>query len=364
MEERLTHLRKILSEQKLDAILISAVPNIYYLTEYGGFSSEERDAYLFVTNESAYLLTNALYIHAVRQTVKHFTIIEQSRDNPLKKILSKIIDEEKIKICGFEDTNLTVSEYTPLLSLPIKLQPSNTESLRIIKNKNEIDFIEKACVIGDQAYEYIQSQLHPGITEVEIAHKLELFIKQQGSDISFRAIVAFGKNAAVPHHFSSNDKLVEDSCVLLDFGAKYQKYCSDMTRTLFVGKASTKHKEVYNTVLEAQQAAIDALQKRLDTEGPEKIAVKDIDLVARNYIIDKGFPTIPHTLGHGIGLEVHEGFRLYKTSTEHFANGMVFSIEPGIYLPNDVGVRIEDLFAIENNTLRQLTHSPRELTEI
>lgn len=364
MEERIKHLQQILIDQKLDAILISAVPNIYYLTEYGGFSSDERDAYLFITRESAYLMTNALYIHAVRESVKHFEIIEQSRDNPLKDILSKIIAKEKVKVCGFEDANLTVAEYTPLLSLRVKLQASNTETLRIIKNNNEIKLIEQACAIGDQAFTYIQTQLKPGITEIEIAHKLELFIKQQGNDISFRAIVAFGKNAAVPHHFSSNDILEKNSCILLDFGVKYQKYCSDMTRTIFLGNASGKHKEVFHTVLQAQQAAIDSLKERLETEGPKKIAVKDIDFVARQYIIDQGYPPIPHTLGHGIGLEVHEGFRLYKTSKEYFANGMVFSIEPGIYLPNDVGVRIEDLFAIQDNKLVQLTHSPREFIEI
>ena len=137
-----------------------------------------------------------------------------------------------------------------------------------------------------------------------------------------------------------------------------------MTRTIFYGKATAEQKQIYVTVKEAQQKAIIALEKALQKTKPEEIAMKDIDQVARDYIIAQGYPSIPHTLGHGIGLEVHEGFRLYPKAPWHFANGMVFSIEPGIYLPKTAGVRIEDLFAIKDNHLIKLTHADSNLLEI
>jgi Xaa-Pro aminopeptidase len=364
MEERLQKLRQILLSQEVDAVLISSVPNIYYLTGYGGFSSEERDAFLFVTQKKAYLFTNALYIHAVEERVTHFEVIEQNRDNPLNKLISKLAKKEKVNVCGFEDTNLTVAEFTPLAELDLEFETIELDTLRIIKDKNEIEAIQKACEVGDKAFTYIKEHIKPGITETQLAHHLDLFIKKEGYDISFRSIVAFGRNAAVPHHFSADDALGQNTCALLDFGVKYKSYCSDMTRTVFLGKVSASHKKVYETVLAAQQKAIDILSQRLASEGPENILMKDIDLAARNYILEQGYPSIPHTLGHGIGLEVHEGFRLYKTVDDHFENGMVFSIEPGIYIPNDIGVRIEDLFAIQDNKLIRLTHSPRELTTV
>ncbi|MBA3724038.1 MAG: aminopeptidase P family protein [Candidatus Levybacteria bacterium] len=364
MESRLKKLRQILTEQSLDAVLISSVPNIYYLTGYGGFFTEDRDAYLFITHHNAYLITNALYFTAVKEQVTHVEVREWSSKNTIAKIISDLARENNVNDCGFEDNDLRVSEYTTLSSVATTLQPIDLEMFRAIKNDDEIEAIKGACAIGDKAFTYIQTQLTSGITESALANALELFIKQQQTDISFHSIVAFGKNAAVPHHLSGADQLKSNMSVLVDFGVKYQNYCSDMTRTLFYGKATAEQKRIYTTVQEAQQRAIMALEKALQKTKPEKIAMKDIDQVAREYIMSQGYPSIPHTLGHGIGLEVHEGFRLYPKAPWHFANGMVFSIEPGIYLPETAGVRIEDLFAIKDNQLIKLTHSPRNLIEI
>ncbi|MBI2334310.1 M24 family metallopeptidase, partial [Candidatus Daviesbacteria bacterium] len=170
---------------------------------------------------------------------------------------------------------------------------------------------------------------------------------------------AFGKNSSIPHHQTGDKRLtINDKLILLDFGVKLNGYCSDMTRTIFFGKPSEKQRKIYETVLEAQKIAI-----RFINSG-KKIKAKDVDKVAREYIKSMGFPDIPHSLGHGVGLEVHEHPYLSSKSKEELKEGMVFSIEPGIYIPDFGGVRIEDLFVLENRNLRQLTTSHKNLIEL
>jgi Xaa-Pro aminopeptidase len=223
-------------------------------------------------------------------------------------------------------------------------------------------------------------KIKKGITEKELAYELEYLIKQKGADISFPPIVAFGANSSIPHHQTSDKRLKANSIVLLDFGAKLGSYCSDMTRTIFFGKANNKFKKMYKTVLDAQKKAIEKLshlgggrlaRRSLGEAGMDSSEVNSrgikasvIDKIARDYIIKQGFPTIPHSLGHGIGIEVHEPPRLSPTSKVGLKPGMVFSIEPGIYMPGFGGIRIEDLVVLENKDPRLLTHSPKELIEI
>lgn len=360
MESRINKLRTLLIEQNLDAVLISTVPNIYYLTAYGGFSSEERDAFVLVTKTGAYVITNALYYHAVKEQVKHMHVFEYTRDNPFSKILEKICKEDNVKKLGFENHNLTVFEYSRIEKVPVTFVPVNLETLRSIKSPEEVAAIKKACKLGDKAFTYICTQLKEGITEKELAHKLELFIKSHDADISFRAIVAFGKNAAVPHHFSGLDRLRKNTCVLLDFGVKIDHYCSDMTRTVFFGSPTTEQEKVYQTVLEAQNEATAYIQRCLhNNDFP---IPSTIDQTARNYVTSHGYPPFNHS-SHGIGLEVHE-YPHMSSEQQPMENGMVFSIEPGIYLPGEMGVRIEDLFVIQNNKLIQLTNSPKDLIQL
>jgi len=188
----------------------------------------------------------------------------------------------------------------------------------------------------------------------------------KGAVVSFPPIVAFGKNSSIPHHQTGDSILGPESSsgregqiILLDFGVKYDDYCSDMTRTVFFGKPSKEQQKIYETVLSAQQKAVDYINKTL--KSGKKIWASKVDIAARDYIISKGFPTIPHSLGHGIGLEVHEHPSLSPKSKEDLKSGMVFSIEPGIYIPNLGGVRIEDLFVLENQQLRALTGSSKAL---
>lgn len=255
---------------------------------------------------------------------------------------------------------------------------NSKKNLRVIKKPKEIQAIERACQLGDKTFKYILKKIKPGITEKQLAFEIEFFIKKNGADISFPPIVAFGANSSIPHHKTSNKQLATRELVLLDFGVKLNNYCSDMTRVVFFAKANPKQKKIYQIVLEAQECALEYLSRRKTPRGwpasqrgepnglPRggEIKAKEVDKVARDYIINAGFPTIPHGLGHGVGLEVHEPPRLSPKSKDILKPGMVFSIEPGIYLPGKFGVRLEDLVVLEKSGPRLLTNSSKELLVI
>ena len=361
MENRLKKLRKLFLKHDLDAILVSSVSNIVYLTNYAGFSTHEREAYLLLTKVHNFIFTDGRYTEAVLKHVPHFIVREITSESPFSSLLKKLVAEHSIQNIGFENDDISVKEFTSLKKIHKKLSPLSLRDLRMIKSQDEIQYIKKACEIGDKAFAYIVKQIKRDITEKQLAFELEIFIKKQGADLSFPSIVAFGANAAIPHHQTSDQKLKANNFVLLDFGVRFENYCSDMTRTVFFGKPTGKQKNMYQTVLEAQKQAVNLLNTKyliLNTSR-KSIKASDVDSAARQYIIDSGFSSIPHSLGHGIGIEVHEAPSLSPRSKHTLKNGMVFSIEPGIYIPGFGGVRIENLFAIQNNKLTQLTNAPK-----
>lgn len=353
MDDKLKRLVSILNKKTLDALLISSVPNIIYLTEYGGFSHFEREAFLLISKNENYLITDGRYSEAV-SGIPGFKLLEISPLNPLEKILETL--SNTISKIGIEENNISVSEHRKLKKhfkiVPVK----ELQNLRIIKEPDEIKKIENACKLGDKAFDFILIKLKTGIAESEIAFEIEMFVKKNGGELSFPSIVAFGKNSSMPHHKTGSTKLSKNQIVLLDFGVKLEDYCSDMTRTIFFGIADDKFRKIYNTVLESQKKAIDSIKSSISTSK--------VDLIARNHITKSGFPTIPHSLGHGTGIEVHEPPRLSSNSKDILKPRMVFSIEPGIYIPSYGGVRIEDLFVLEEKDVRALTHSPKNLIEI
>jgi Xaa-Pro aminopeptidase len=228
------------------------------------------------------------------------------------------------------------------------------------KTDAEIEKIKKACKLGDLAFEHILRELKIGITEKQTARLIKIFLKERGSGISFRPIVAFGKNTSEVHHKPTDIALRKNhGFIMIDLGAKLDGYCSDMTRTIFLGKVSSRQKLIYETVLEAQRKSKEFIEASMLTG--RTINGSQVDMVARKFIIKQGFPNIPHSVGHGIGRKVHEGFRIGPKSKTIVKEAMVFSIEPGIYLAGYGGVRIEDLFTITKNGLQQLTHSPSQM---
>jgi|SRR5579885_1878421 len=363
-------IKKILTTSSFDALLISSVPNIIYLTSFSYFSKDERDGYVLVTRNNNYIITSPLYADAVRQHVKDFTLLQITRGHTLEQVVKTVVEKENIQTLGIEANNLTVSEYQKFAKIIPHITPADLSKLRTIKINHEIERIEKACQIGDKAFLYILNHIKPGITEKALATELELFIRKQQADIAFRSIVAFSENASIPHHLSQERKLKPDDVILFDFGVKYENYCSDMSRTVFFGRASEEAKRVYETVLTAQEKTITFLRPsdppKCGEESQKKkiINASVVDKIARDYIISQGFPSIPHSLGHGIGLEVHESPHLSPFSKDILQPGMVFSIEPGIYLPDKFGIRIEDLFVLEEDGVRQVTNAPKDLREI
>lgn len=357
----LAELRKEFAKNKLDAILVSSIPNIVYLTNYSGFSKEEREAFLLITKNKQYILTDGRYVQAVKTLIPDFKLIEISSKNPVSKILKKLKSKHKIKKLGFEEHNISFLEHEKLLSHFNDLNHFSLNNIRSIKTQAEIAAIEKACELGDKAFKHILKYIKLGVSEKDLAFEIEFFIKKNGADISFRPIVAFGKNSAIPHHVpTNNSKLItHNSIVLLDFGVKLNNYCSDMTRTVFFGKPTNEQKKIYQTVLEAQKLAIEYLQKSYLRDG--RTDSSEVDRIARDYITSKGYKTIPHSVGHGIGIEVHEAPYLSPKSKDILKEGMVFSVEPGIYIPGFGGVRIEDLVILEKTGIRLLTHSPKTL---
>jgi|Napbiome12C3dose_1001474.scaffolds.fasta_scaffold00004_36 Xaa-Pro aminopeptidase len=368
-EKKLKEIRQKLIKEKLDAVLVSSVSNISYLTGFTNFSKEEREAYIFIGSDFAYVITDARYSEAVKKQVPHLTLFERGYKNPTKNLFNK--HQKEIKKLGIEEDNLTVVEHKSLKKHFKNIKHFEVSHLRSIKNEDEISKIEKACRVGDLAFAHILKKITDGITEKWLAGELEKFIKEKDGEFSFPPIVAFGKNSSVPHHQTGNTKLTgngeftakQEACfVLLDFGVKLDNYCSDMTRTIFFGKPSDKQKEIYQTVLAAQQKAVECIN--LTIKAGKQVKAAEVDQVARKYIVSKGYPAIPHSLGHGIGLEVHERPSLSPRSKEDLKEGMVFSIEPGIYLEGFGGVRIEDLYIYQNKKLRQLTKSPKEIIQI
>ncbi|EKD87063.1 MAG: hypothetical protein ACD_37C00057G0005 [uncultured bacterium] len=226
-----------------------------------------------------------------------------------------------------------------------------------IKTDQEIEKIKKACEVGDKVYSQILKKIKVGITEKELSREIVRLIRKESASLSFRPIVAFGKNAYEIHHKANETKLRKNhGFIKLDLGAKLDGYCSDMTRTVFFGKATKKQKKIYQTVSEAQKRAMRLVE--------DKRKAFDVDKIARDYITSQGFPSYPHTLGHGIGRKVHESFRLGPKSKNLLRNGMVFTIEPGIYIKDYGGVRIEDTFVLRNNKPEPLTKSDSSLLQL
>ena len=362
MKDRLTKLRQLLKEQNLDAALISSVPNIFYLTGYGGFSIEERDAFVLITQNASYIFTHALFAESMGTAIPHMKLIEFTREKRLTAALQELIKKHSLKTIGIEENNLTVAEYKKVTTLPVTFSDMHLSNLREIKEATELKTLKKACEVSDEAFTFIATQLKPGVTEKEIERMLELFFVEHGASPSFRSVVCFGKNASVPHHLSGETKLQKRDCVLIDMGAKVDGYCADVCRTFFIGDPSEKEKHVYETVKVAMEKAI-AFAKTQIKEA-KTLSTKALDAVARDYIVSQGYDSYPHLLGHGVGLEVHEAPHLSPYIPTELKNGMVFTMEPGVYLPGKFGVRIEDVFTLQDNQLIQLSTVSKEILSL
>ena len=336
----------------VDAFLTTDGVTRFYLT---GFKSS--NGFLFVTKKAAHFFTDFRYIEAAEKECVGCTVSAGSR----KEALAKIVEEENIKTIAFEDDIVTVAGLGGL-----KKEFAGCEFVSIgdavkgmmeFKTPEEMEKIRKAQEITDKAFATLLPLLRPDMTETDVAAELEYQMKKFGaSDKSFDTIAVSGTNSARPHGVPRPVKL-EKGFLTMDFGCMYGGYCSDMTRTVVIGKADADMKKVYNTVLEAQLAAITAVK--------EGVTGAQLDKIARDIIHGAGYEgCFGHGLGHGVGLLIHEPLFISAKGDKPLTKGHVFTVEPGIYLKGKYGVRIEDMIQMTENGPLDITHSTKELIEI
>ena len=332
-----------------EAVFISSYPNIFY---YSGFTSE--DAYLIISHNERILITDSRYTIQAHNQAPDFEIVD------LTEGFKKIFERVSASYIGFEEDVVSVSLSQKLQTafdgkktlVPMQKKIS---SLRQIKDKDEICHIREAERLGDEAFTYVLDKIKVGATEREIALELEFFMKRHGaSALSFDTISASGIRGAMPHGVATDKPLEDGDLLTLDFGCVYEGYCSDMTRTVALGHVNDKQKEIYDTVLKAQLAALEIIKPG--------IKCADVDAAARKVIEDAGYgKNFGHALGHSVGIEIHETPVFSTKSKDIVQTGHVITVDPGIYVENFGGVRIEDLTAVTDNGIENLAHSPKEL---
>lgn len=361
--KRVQNIKSKLKSYDIDGIFITSPYNISYLTNLFPSSIEEREYYLFITENNAYILAPMMFLLAIKEKFDGFEYLKITNKKSLYALLKEICNKENIKSIGFEEENLLYREFEHLSKSlkDIEFIPLEdfVEDERKIKDGVEIEKIKEACRLSDDAYKYILTKINDGITEKEVAFEIENYIRQNGGQIAFQTIVAFGKNSAVPHHISTNQKLKDNSFVLLDFGAKFDGYCADMSRTIYFGSPNDREVKMYNTVLESQNMALTKLKEWKN----KNFQTSHLHTIAERHIEKNGFLSFPHSLGHGVGLQVHENPTVSKFSEgNELKQNMVITIEPAIYEPKIGGVRIEDDVILTKNGFEILTKSDRKLT--
>jgi len=352
MKERIKRARKLMAEKELEALIIDSDTNRFYLTGFTGTAGR-----VLFTPGHNYFITDFRYTEQAREQTDGFEILEISRD--VEEKLADILKKESINKLGFESKVITFKQYNNYKDKFDDLQLVATEGLieklRVIKDQSEIKKIQKAIDITDEAFNHILDFITPGLTEREVALELEFFMKKQGGNkVAFDFIVASGQRSSMPHGVASQKKLEKGDFITIDFGITYQGYCSDLTRTVILGEATKKQRKIYDTVLKAQLAVIDQVKAGM--------TAKEVDAIARDIINEAGYKdNFGHGLGHGVGIEVHEDPRVSYTSDATLKSGMVITDEPGIYLPEWGGVRIEDDLLITDDGCRVLNNSPKDL---
>jgi Xaa-Pro aminopeptidase len=344
VNKRLLKLRRKFGENKIDAIFVTQAENRRYLSGFDGSAG-----FLIITEKKAVLATDFRYTEQAIAEAPDFEILRIASSLDW---FPDLLGELGIKRAGFEACHVSFHFHRQLHNalkkkkLPVKMVPVNglVESVRAVKEPGEIELIEKSAAITDVAYESVAATIRPGLTEKQVAWELEKSLRENGSQaLPFEIIVASGPRAALPHAKPSERVIEEGDPVVIDMGARFRGYASDLTRTVCAGRADATFKKVYNTVLEAQSKAMEAIERGITGHQADNAAREVIDRAGHGE--DFG-----HALGHGVGLAAHG-------SKETLANGMVFTVEPGIYISGWGGVRIEDTAVMEKGRARPVTRA-------
>jgi Xaa-Pro aminopeptidase len=357
VNDRVQRLREKLAEEGLDSILVTAPENRRYLSDFTGSAG-----YLLISQEHAFLATDFRYWEQVGKQSPDFDLIKVTTGE-LGGWLLEPLRTVQPSTLAFESNHATHHFHEILKKALGKMKPAERprlkptddllEGLRVLKDDEELAVITRAVEIADQAYVEVSEGLEPGVTEREIAWRLERSMREQGAEsTSFDIIVASGPNAALPHHRPSDRPVEFGEPIVIDMGARLHGYCSDLSRTPILGKPDARYTEIYDLVLGAQETAISAVQSGMSGH--------DADKLARDVIEKAGYgDNFGHGTGHGVGLLIHESPRVSRNAKDELHDGMVFTVEPGIYIPGWGGVRIEDILVLENGKARNLTGAPK-----
>lgn len=347
MTRRIAKLKAILKKKKLGAFLITDPVNVYYIS---GFKTDVSS--LLITGEENFIITDFRYKQDA-EDIDCFTVrlVKAGFKNTLKKIL----EEREIKQLGFEAGNLSYSTANLLKAFlkksGIGFEPlsGTVEYIRLYKDEAEIEEIKNAAAIAKKVVANLRKEVKPGITERRLAALLENLIRDNGGDgNAFETIIASGRNSSRPHAYTTDKVLTKDEHVLVDFGVRVNSYNCDLTRIFFLGRIQKILKDIYSICKEAQARAVKKVKP-----GAK---IKDIDRSARGYIASKGFGKyFGHSLGHGVGLAIHELPRIFPKTNQALKPNMVFTVEPGIYLDETGGMRIEDMVLVTEKGCEILT---------
>lgn len=347
----------ILKEKNADAIIISDPMNMRYVSGFKG-----GEGIVYVSGKQQVLVTDSRYTEAASKE-SSFTLIEEKNTHKREEILKDCIEKDAAEKVVFEDMAMLCHDFEKLKTALPQVKEwipagETVNDLRMVKTPEEIRLMKEAAAIADNAFSGILKIIKPGMTELEGAAELEYLMKKQGAQkLSFDTIFASGINSSMPHAVPSQKKLEKGDFVTMDFGCCVDGYCSDMTRTIVLGKATDKQKEVYNTVLRANEAALAAVRPGL--KG------KEVDAVARDLIREAGYGDyFGHGLGHSVGLYIHENPRFSPSEEAVIKAGYIETVEPGIYIPGWGGVRIEDMILVTETGYEFMCHSPKQLIEL
>jgi len=330
VKNRIRTIRRRLNKKNINCLVVTKQANVTYTT---GFSGD--DSWAVITQRCVYLLTDSRYIEQAQNQCPHCRIIERS--GSMAEAVAKLIKKLKsVKTVALEKS-ASLADFDALkkdIKGRLKTTANIIESVRSTKEADEVAAIRTAGRIAAQALKQTLRYIKPKITENELAGRLDFQIRKLGARNSFETIVAFGSNASCPHHQPSSRKLKKNDTILIDFGVRYKNYCCDLTRCFAVGRATDLYKKVYDAVKEAQAAAIKMIKPGVE--------ISQVDAAAREVIGKCDLPVYGHGTGHGLGLEVHEEPVISAEGKGKLQAGMVFTIEPGVYIPGKLGVRIED----------------------
>lgn len=335
--------------------------NMHYIS--GFFST---DGFLLVTDEETALVIDSRYYEAADRAKKDGLLFDDVNlyllDKSSFRILGEMLEKKGITTVCFDSDRTTVSRAKSLADFFPSVKFEGVSDIcgefRRVKTVREVENIRAAQKITDAAFAHVLNFIRVGVTEKEVAAELEYAMRRNGADgFAFETIAVSGKNSSLPHGVPSDELLTENSFLTMDFGARYNGYCSDMTRTVVLGKADDKIRDIYETVLEAQKRGIAAARAGVDGAS--------VDAAARDYINSRGYEgKFGHSLGHSLGLEIHESPRFSSRSTDIFVPGNIMTVEPGIYIEGFGGCRIEDMVLITEDGCENLTNSPKELIEL